>query len=330
MFRKKTVFIIGAGCSKEFGFPLGLDLCANISGSLMRQRGRAFENDPAWEAFFGSPLPRNPTLIRHAVQMLGDGVRTRPSIDRYLEFHSDDQYLVTFGKIMIASEIVKAESLHPFKGDPLGAGGWLIPLWHAMVDGVSLDAPERAFENVSFICFNYDRCIEYYFGHAIRGWLGPRGNLNAGLLNRASGLIFHPYGHLGKIENFPFGGERTEIVLRAMASGIKLFTERLEDAASIGTMKATILNAEQIVYLGFGFEAKNMELMAVKRGESASPDKWPRVFGTVYGVSESNQRLAHIAIRKSLDCPADWARTFNLKPASAKQFLYDEVGMLAH
>ena len=93
------------------------------------------------------------------------------SIDHLLDHNRGDKHIELCGKLAIVRTILEAEkgselcvkdeqSNHPHFAS-LG-GTWYSQLWQQLIDGYHKDQYAKFFDNVSFIVFNYDRCIEHF------------------------------------------------------------------------------------------------------------------------------------------------------------------------
>ncbi len=78
---------------------------------------------------------------------------------------------------------------------------------------------------------------------------------------------------------------RCEVGLLSQLSGlIRTFTERVEDEASVADMHRLVEEARVIVFLGFGFNKTNLDLL-----EAKNPTNPKRVYGTAHGISEGDR-----------------------------------------
>jgi len=295
VLKTKTVFVIGAGCGPDYGLPIGRELATKISKSL------DFQFDDLGRYTGGGntrilqhlreAYRENFNLYRQACRGIQNGIHLTDSIDDFLNLHQADDKTNLCGKIAISQAILEAESASDLYVDtddrrssinfPKLANTWLVKLFKILG---RQSTPERVFENVDFINFNYDRCLEYFFPHALRTLFKiPIQEANAICL-RAN--IIHPYGTVGMLPNSgapqPIEFGNTEADLGFVAQGIKTYTEqaRDEDAKLI---KGLIQDADAIVFLGFAFHEQNMKLLASPEGTTAS-----RVFATAYLVSDDD------------------------------------------
>lgn len=113
MLKQKTVFVVGAGASKEFNLPVGVDLAITISGKLnvlFDDFGRditAGDRD-----LFNNVTKTHSQELSHyqkAAWLIRDGIILAHSIDDFLDVHQHDRRVVTYGKAAIAKCILEAE-----------------------------------------------------------------------------------------------------------------------------------------------------------------------------------------------------------------------------
>ncbi len=308
MFKTKTVFIVGAGASKEFGLPTGAELKKAISDSLnitfpdgyhqtsgdrvIVEALRRYSRDPS----NGRDGNINPFL--HAARMVRDAMPQAISIDNFIDAHRNDKNINLIGKMAIVREILLAEAKSKIyfstkKDSALSLfrdteETWLSMLFKIASEGVSTEQVESIFENISFIIFNYDRCVEHYLSLSLQNYY----RLNEFTANKIIDRVrfIHPYGQVGFLpwQNrstgvvFGEGGENAENII-SIAQKIKTFTEQLEDNMIAEAMGRTIQNSEKLVFLGFAYHEMNMQLMAPAARSAIS-----KVFGTAKGMSKSD------------------------------------------
>jgi hypothetical protein len=159
---------------------------------------------------------------------------------------------------------------------------WFVSLFRNLVNGVRKSERERVFENVSFVVFNYDRCIDHFFYTALQDHYGIS-ELEAKLVIDKL-RIYHPYGTIGPLEwqspkdGIPFGFAPNRANLMAMVSNIK--TYQVKDLNLMNNIHNEVRQADTIVFLGFSHHHENMKLL--------SPGvvcKANSVLGTALGIS---------------------------------------------
>jgi hypothetical protein len=230
--------------------------------------------------------------------MVAQNMPLAPSIDNFLHTHRHDKDIVTIGKIAIARAILRAErNSYLYQHDmgrysipshlPELVKSWHFPFWHTLISGVTLENLSEIFSNVSFIVFNYDRCLEHFLYLSLQSYfnLDP---LSAANLVR-SATIIHPY---GKVGGLPWEDDGVEVEfgddmhkdLFAVADEILTFTESANEGV-IQKIKKAIKHSESMALLGFGFLDQNIELMTTQSDIT-------RVFMTAYDLSPSDDPIA--------------------------------------
>jgi SIR2-like domain len=300
---KKTVFIVGAGASTEFGLPLGSKLADDI-----RTR---FEADLA-----GGGGGINSILlldfedeVRTAVEDLCGGLVLARSIDRLLDSRKDRPLVLEWGKRAIATLIGIAEgpeeegdkdTLFPEAVSPFYVGGspkwlglqevlvrskdsWLARLFGLLCEGVSPSDSEKVFENCSFITFNYDRCIEQYLRMAFQQVMNRSASDAITLTDQIP--IVHIYGSLGPLPDSEGNGisfAPLDHDIAESAGSIRTFTEGVQNQTR-DTARNLIKQAEHVVFLGFAFDQLNIEALF---DQPLTTDQL--ISGTGYGLNPSD------------------------------------------
>jgi hypothetical protein len=216
LFEKKTVFVIGAGASKEFDMPTGEDLRNDIMSLISRA---------AWQSS-GSEVSRfREVLINSAPDWqnlqtpgieLAAALPTFVSIDEALHYFSSNANIIRIGKLALAYLLLKYEreskisiSRNTGKAQPRNcATTWLAELLSMALSFAKRETVKDAFKNIHFINFNYDRIIEQYLCAALTDLAGintPDAETIATNLN-----MIRPYGDLGPLDipnrrGIPFG-----------------------------------------------------------------------------------------------------------------------------
>ncbi|MCW2336285.1 hypothetical protein M2337_000518 [Sphingobium sp. B2D3A] len=305
MLNKNTSFIIGAGGSRDFGFPLGSDLRDRIIEVLSYEERRTGFADRAISSITGnvSMAQAGPTqwpvrqdAYRKAAAKIRNGLPFARSIDGFLDSLRGEPDIEFLAKLAIAAVILRAEASSAIANPDLAEGRHVDSLnpdvvslaetWHAQLgqilfEGHTRDTLDDVFKNASFIVFNYDRCLEEFLATSLaRRFAIDRSRAIAVV---ASARIVHPYGLMGDPwkegeSHVPFGALDEPAVARSVA-GIRTFSESLEEATG-EAVKDCIAKAETLVFLGFGWLPQNMELLRCDGRKSHAR----RVFATTMGM----------------------------------------------
>jgi len=329
MLRQKTVFVIGAGASSEFDLPVGTKLAQQISEKL-DIRFDNWKNTATGDLDLFEAVRRNANGDAGQFQQSGwlirDGIVLASSIDDFLDVHRHDEKVVRMGKMAIAKCIVEAErssKLHytlKHTNDTIDFAActdtWLVKLMRLLARGVSYDDRAKIFDKCAFVVFNYDRCIEHFFGHALSRFYKIGIEEANEIVAKAN--IFHPYGTPGPLvsasQRVPFGA--TQVDWYNLGSAIRTYTE-LVDAAEI---KQAVVAAKQIVFLGFAYHDQNMALLADQESLTAKT-----IFGTAYERSDSDVSAITQQIMGwvSLAYHAPMARNIHIHPALTASKTFD-------
>ena len=168
-----------------------------------------------------------------------------------------------------------------------------------LIAGRTLDDIEKLFQNVSFVVFNYDRCLEGFLMQAVTGYYHVSTEVARTLI--AGINIVHPYGKVGDLPwqggvSVPFGGG-DGLNLLEIAREIRTFTETV-DTGVAAKIKSMVREADTIAFLGFGFLEQNMSLLSPGGGGRAT-----RVFASTYSVSPTDVDIISHEITKLIAKP---------------------------
>lgn len=300
MFKRRTLFIVGAGASAEFGLPIGSQLASTIAGRLNYRQ----DHTGKMEAGEGDPqLLRGIYNLRQeigqydqACSLIRNGVLLSSSIDDFLDLHSESPIVQRVGKAAIVKSVLQAErdsALFFDKQNVLNKmpiakvdGTWLVKLYRVLTRGVR--NVEDLFKNVAFIVFNYDRCIEHFLLHAIQQSYNVTERAAAKVLSTLT--IIHPYGTAGYLpatggSGVHFGGSfgGLDEDYFGLSDGIKTYTEQKADKGELDEIHDQLRMAERWVFLGFAYHDQNLELLKPKEGLQTK-----QIWGTTFQMSVSD------------------------------------------
>lgn len=178
MFAPRTLFILGAGASKEVGMPLGWELAAQIHGMCLYERNSTGQIESHDSTYFNA-LRRAVNDERKfraeylpAVNFVRDGVREVASIDNFIDTHPNDDRVRLIGKTAIIRAILQKEAGSDVFADDTRANpsldfdkvknSWFLRFGRILRDGIPVEDRETVFDNLTVICFNYDRCLDQF------------------------------------------------------------------------------------------------------------------------------------------------------------------------
>jgi len=339
VIRNKTVFVVGAGASFELGFPLGSDLLKDIAGllDLKSNYSELTHGDYSiWKALaqFARVHHINIRDLQRAAWRVRDAAHLGLSIDNVIHQQNDDDRFALCSKLGIAKRILVAESKSHLRVPdnskailwPEVRKTWLGGFAQLLVQDKPRAKLDDIFDNVSVVCFNYDRTIRRFLPLALASQYAI-GSADAEAL--ALKLpIYHPYGSLGRLpwegrEAVEFGNVDGADLLR-VASNIRTFTESELDPAALAGMSNAILGADRIVFLGFGYLAQNMRLLT----DSFDEGHAKQVLGTSVGLSKPDVELVEGLLGKFFPVSRRSYRSATLSDAECAKFIQENFRTL--
>ena len=312
MLRDRTLFVVGAGASKEFNFPIGSELATEIAKRLdLRFAGY---NDMVGTGDLGlyeaikSISNGQVNDFLHACWLIRDGIELSYSIDNFIDTHRHDVRVEKCGKLAISKCILDAEKASTLYYDPNHdesnpatkvTDTWVSHLIRLMQNGVPKENVASFFNNSAFIVFNYDRCIEQYFYHALKALYGLSDAESADIMRTA--VIKHPYGSVGtlpwqernELKSVSFGARDSSRVLVPLLPNIKTYTEQIQSEQYIEELNGLVTRANTIVFLGFSYLPQNLNILL--RNIFERQDK--RVIGTGFGLSTADREIVANSLR---------------------------------
>jgi hypothetical protein len=226
-----------------------------------------------------------------ASRLIHNGILLTHSIDEFLEIHQDNDLVKGIGKAAIAKCILEAErsSTLFYKPQPHRTGLEVLKLentWHVrFMRRLAQDERNvrQIFDNVSFIVFNYDRCLEYFLLHALQYVFGISEQDACSILDDLT--IIHPFGAIGSLTNIPFGAPDTlnDLKFIPISHLIQTYTEAAA-GSKYKEIQVEVACAQCFVFLGFAFHPEAMRLLMPA---TPLPNLQP-VFATALGMSDED------------------------------------------
>ena len=308
---RKTVFVIGAGASKEANLPTGLELKGKIAQLLdirftngHSQNSGDFTITEALRLLVrgenGGNGDINPYL--HEAWHIRDTMPQAISIDNFIDTHRENPKIALCGKLAIVQSILEAEKESLLYIDKYNSvpslnfksleRTWYSSFFQLLTENCAKSELKARFETITLIIFNYDRCIEHYLLHALQNYYKINESEAAEIVKFIN--IYHPYGHVGHLpwmqakDSMGFGELPSAQILLRLANQIKTFAEGTDpEASEILEIKAHMAEVSHLIFLGFAFHKLNMKLL--NRSENVKGFNVIRCFATAYQLSESNK-----------------------------------------
>jgi len=282
MITDKTVFILGAGASKPYGFPTALEIRKDIIYKFIDQyREKVAEH--------------NHTTIEKVGLSLGTAeminvfkFSSTKSIDLFL---SRNKKYYGLGKEIIAFLIAGYEIKSKFREDiDNPSQDWYIRMFDILTKEIY--DPEKLvslinLNKVSFITFNYDRSLEHFIYRSLFNAFATKRNEIKQIMPIFK--FIHLYGKIAPLpwEGYDFGfqyGEKNYLkYLDQFIDNIKIIFEDRKDG--MDDAKNEILAAKNIFFLGFGYAEENLN--ALEFSSLLNNDK--KIYGTGLGLTENER-----------------------------------------
>ncbi len=301
----KTVFVVGAGASKELGLPIGSELRDSIV-NLFRNGDHSFLNG---FSFAGSPGRRNySTNSRDIAARVFQSLPLSTSIDEFIDEQADDA-IEFAGKMAIVYTILKAERSSAAYIDQSRNGGlfdgsalrdtWYVELWRMIRTGCrTKEQIEKRLNSIAIVVFNYDRCVEHVLVSALRAYYTRALSYQDAERLVSSTEIHHVYGKCGDLVDISFGANLAPPQLADVAGELKTFTEGMDPATGqVRGIRKAIAGAKRIVFLGFSFNPRNMQVL---RAQTSDDKNDVACFGSALGFSGPDQDVIRHRIRMQL------------------------------
>jgi hypothetical protein len=254
LIEKKTVFVLGAGASAAYGFPLGKELFDDII--LHFGQGSELRNELLNTMVFSE---RHYEKFVNSLKYSG-----LTSVDAFLERRGE---FVDIGKAIIAIELLRKENRETLWG---ASRNWMKYLFDQIKTDGLVDFARNA---MSFITYNYDRTLEEFLHTSLKNAYGGSDQDCAAVLKRVA--IVHLHGRLGYLpwqedgkawqedrNAIPFqcAGPVTSQQMEISQREIRIVHEDIADREQDFQIARRILyEAKRIYFLGFGYLDKNVE-----------------------------------------------------------------------
>ena len=315
MLNSKITFVVGAGASSEAELPTGRELTATIA-KMIDIKFDDFGAQPSGDRVIAQALREHVRgedggngdiySYQQAGWFIKDAMPQVSSIDSFIDAHQGNEKVKLCGKLAIVRSILDAEQNSLLFFDDRNRDTkldfnrleetWYSNFLRMLVEGCTRENCRNIFINVSFIIFNYDRCVEHFLFNAVQNYYGIEQDEAATIMR---GLrIIHPYGSVGELpwqadtNSIRFGGANRPRELLSQAGKIKTYSERIGDMGALTNLHRLLKDAEAIVFLGFAFHDDNMTLM-----RSGTLKRLRRVFATAIDISDSDRGVIEVQIK---------------------------------
>lgn len=254
MIKTPTVFIIGAGASEPYHFPIG----PSLKKLIIRDIGFRTSSIPQELALAGFSI-EDGQKFTEAFYFSG-----RSSVDAFLEHRPA---FLEIGKAAIARNLIQFEKLESLFSPEI-AENWYEHLYRHMNTSFETFGENQ----VSFVTFNYDRSLEQYLFTALKHSYGKSDEDTYKALKSIP--IVHVYGKLGYLpwEVLPNGGTVREYMndnsshyIKLGAQGIRIIHEEEKVDEIFSPAHELLAKAKRVVFIGFGYDQTNLRRLELDK-----------------------------------------------------------------
>ena len=287
MIKENTVFILGAGASEPYDFPLGKKLKDDIRKNFIHGNERSFLYDES-----RYPLEYKNLIVDKGIEKakeLFDALKSRIStIDKILSFPKHKE-LIEIGKQAIIERILHWENESKLKQGGKTDDDWMCYLLEDLIDYLKVRMKKQYNKinslNLNFITFNYDRSLEYFFKEELQQL-----SLHENDIKIFCDKIIHVYGKVAplrwsnneKTKSIPFGSRKNHLESKKYIDNIFIVDDKRNNN-NYKKMHEIIKESQNIIFLGFGFDKQNLKLLKIPE----LLNQKHRLYATYYQVTEN-------------------------------------------
>jgi len=305
MIVQPTVFVLGAGASEPYGFPLGSNLAAQICAimpSTVRNQPPTNEHFRLLQKWLkeGGHEVDVPAASELSRRFLESGCLT---LDEFLEPAGNHGFLPLIKAAIAYHLILHEQDSHLVTVSP--KTDWVAYLFREMRTS---DPAEFEKNTVRFITFNCDRSLERKLFLMLRSSYGISDAEASQIAAKVP--IAHVHGSLGGASWFPnsdhgardYANDVDRNTYGHLVDEIRIIHEEVRDSNVLTTIHEWLRQAHTICFLGFGFHPTNTGRLNLMHPYTAA------IFGTALGLSRPEimraQRrfMSGVTLFADLDC----------------------------
>jgi hypothetical protein len=313
-----TVYIIGAGASKEANLPTGAELKSKIIDLLdlyfdyQQTKGDRIIGQ-ALITYAKAQGDKNIKDYVESAWHIRDALPQALSIDNFIDAHKGNEKIALCGKLAIVRSILDAEANSMLKfndngrQDTINFGSlektWYMQFFRLITENCTKDDLKNRFQSITLIIFNYDRCIEHFLYYALQNYYRISNQEAADVIKSIN--IYHPYGDVGYLPWYnpagaiQYGATPNVQKLLDYSSKIKTFTEGTDpNSSNILSLHQKMIEADRVVFLGFAFHKLNMQLISPSDKPKITPKREVKCFATTLNISDSDKYVIEGQIKQ--------------------------------
>jgi hypothetical protein len=252
MIQPKTVFVLGAGASIDYGMPKTSDICHSV-------RALDLQGDRAAELFYVTNCGVQ-ALAKFKRQFEASPYR---SVDAFLEKRPDEPETQLVGKALIASAFMTRQIGHR----PAEKNDWIRMVILKMLDGAPA-WPQFQNNRVTFVTFNFDSVVEEVFTQSLP--YSYPDVTTAAARTYITQRVLHVHGALPTLPGPESRGAHAAWLKEAI-SKISVIHEPGSEKNRVAARRA-IHEADIVCFLGFGYHGENLKKLGFEPGSKPAPD----------------------------------------------------------
>ncbi len=287
MIEEETLFVLGAGASKPYGYPTGENLREYICKQFPALVNLHYQY-PESKYIFPKESQKH---YEHEAEKLARVFfkSSTSSIDLFL---SRNQSFNEIGKMAILAGILQSEQKSKFREEMEDKNqDWYSYLFKRLTNSLikAEDYKDLGKNKVSFITFNYDRSLEQFLYESVVNSYYDEKLKDKIYTKQVSfeEIIPFPIIHVhGKVANLHWEGgikykKIEKIQIEDYVENIRIIFDKQNDE-EVKQVRTQIKKAKRIFFIGFAYADENMEVLGI-------PDvlvKNQKIYGTAYGMTE--------------------------------------------
>ncbi len=282
MIETPTLFVLGAGASKPYGYPTGPELRSEIVRHFFTAFQLLLKQDSLINA------EEKVKLLKKIPEFINTFKKSSiESIDKFLALNP---IFSNFGKMAITQIILTKEKTSKFRENLNDSNeDWYNLLFNRMISTFNTpnDIDKFRENKIAFITFNYDRSLEHFLYESFFNAFSQNSDLIKIGLNWQKKYLPFPIIHVyGQVDNHvinggsKYGSEVDFEKIQNLSGGIRVIGERSQGMKE--QVKDLIANYKRIFFLGFGYAIDNLEAIGLPEGIN---EEWD-IYGTAKGMTE--------------------------------------------
>jgi hypothetical protein len=274
---KPMVFVLGAGASHPYGYPLAGELVDQIA--------------------YDEPADQSPVRLREDFAQLQTNLANAKarSVDVFLGRDSQQRFQEV-GRLAIAEKLINCERHKAMFGRTTGTPNkqphivddWYGYLFNTLTERIRT-LGDVGNMPIAFVTFNYDRSLEYFLNVYLRSNFPANTNSEVDAVI-AQIPIVHVYGALEPLSSRPGDGRPYNQTINAQtvtkaAEGITILHEGDSKGPEFSRVQDLFAQAYLIWILGFGYHPDNMRRLNLPLDRVDLPHNRVYIRGTAFGMT---------------------------------------------